>query len=1300
MPITIAGATRAWTSTLVDSTVSADVATAAADGTFTYAELLKVLRDVAAEGSLTATTLADLQTIATHLNIGVAASDSVAAIFRQLVLGNPANLVWAGGGTTQVTLANLQVGTTAAVFTQLIDEWYAGKDLPDPSVPNYSTAYAWQSGALYGASGAATVQDIAQGYVGDCELLAGLIEAVLNHPDLVSKMIVDNGNGTYGVRFYVNGDEMWETVDRNLPVYTNGALAFNNENAAAGAALWADLVEKAYAQLSSTGLLSHPAVNSYENISGDPATDVLANLTNCKSVRYYDSGDAAWTSYKAYVLAALADHDDVVVESYAYSYDSSGKEKFIVNHALGVIGYDTATGCFIIRNPWGLSGFGDYLPEFEASMADIKAVYGDFVIDDSASTASRMRIGTTGRAAIYGTSNCVASLVRFNDLSGQAITRYALQVVGDGALSLGGAADLATADQTAQGIVVVSAADFAKVQYGTGSTVDTPDLLISAQDATGWSQTEVLAITEQGWKISETVKREKVLAFGEAIKVADLVDFSGPSQTSTPFYYGYIDSGVGHFSFTAMLSGFDWISGNAAEAYGVDFANLLYTAPQSYGEVLMHVTASWGGDDSNRPDIHLWVGNDVATAIQAYDNGLLSQAQAIADTAKALVANLAGLETMVMSGTLEAIGLTDAKTPTIRLTGAQVSADFGVLAEITDALRIRINGMVGVAVSGMTARLAALGSVICLTDPLTDACDLDSDGRSDLLFAKSDGTLATWMLADTAIAVGGTIGNPGTAWRRVATGDFGGDGKSDVLFRRADGTLATWTLSGTTITGGGTLGNPGRAWALAATGDFDGDGSTDLLFRKADGTLATWLVGASGLAGGATLGNPGADWQVLGTGDFDGDGTADILLRNGTTGAYRTWLVAADAHAGGANLGSLGAAWVFRAIGDFNGDGSSDLLFQNTATGTYATWDIVGDAIVGGGTIGSPGAAWTLREVGDFNGDGRSDLLFQKRDGTLATWDLADTTIVGGGTLGNPGLAWTTGSLHAGVALAPTLLFQKTDGTVATWTMAGTAITGGAGFGSTGSAWTALATADFDGNGRLDVLFRNGATGALASWQTDGTTITGGGTIGNPGTAWAYTGTGDFDGDGRSDLLFHNATTGAYASWDVAGTAIVGGGTIGNPGAAWTLDGIGDFDGDGRSDLLFQKTDGTLATWQLGDTSIVGGGTLGNPGAAWTFKGIGDFDGDGRSDILFQKTDGTLATWDMAGTTQIGGGTIGNPGSAWVFQGIRDLDGDGRSDIVFKSATDSTLAAWLINDTTIVGGGTLGNPGAAWTLIA
>src|ERR1700751_3008602 len=109
------------------------------------------------------------------------------------------------------------------------------------------------------------------------------------------------------------------------------------------------LVEKAYAQLSATGQIGHPAVNSYNNISADPPTDVLENLTNSTSVTYYLSSDSKWYSEKSNFITALAGDDDLILEIPAASsdtYDSSGNIELISDHAFAVIGYDSATGNF------------------------------------------------------------------------------------------------------------------------------------------------------------------------------------------------------------------------------------------------------------------------------------------------------------------------------------------------------------------------------------------------------------------------------------------------------------------------------------------------------------------------------------------------------------------------------------------------------------------------------------------------------------------------------------------------------------------------------------------------------------------------------------------------------------------------------------------------------------------------------------------------------------------------------------------------------------------------------------------
>jgi hypothetical protein len=41
------------------------------------------------------------------------------------------------------------------------------------------------------------------------------------------------------------------------------------------------------------------------------------------------------------------------------------------------------------------------------------------------------------------------------------------------------------------------------------------------------------------------------------------------------------------------------------------------------------------------------------------------------------------------------------------------------------------------------------------------------------------------------------IGNPGPSWHVIGTGDFNGDGKSDILFQNTNGSVAIWLMNGT-----------------------------------------------------------------------------------------------------------------------------------------------------------------------------------------------------------------------------------------------------------------------------------------------------------------------------------------------------------------------------------------------------------------------------------------------------------------------------------------------------------------------
>jgi hypothetical protein len=104
--------------------------------------------------------------------------------------------------------------------------------------------------------------------------------------------------------------------------------------------------------------------------------------------------------------------------------------------------------------------------------------------------------------------------------------------------------------------------------------------------------------------------------------------------------------------------------------------------------------------------------------------------------------------------------------------------------------------------------------------------DLNRDGKVDLVFQHADGTLAVWYLDGLRLQSAALLdpSHPGDRnWRVVAVGDVNGDGKSDVIFQHTDGTLATWHLDGVRLTSAALLNpsNPGDSrWRVVAASQY------------------------------------------------------------------------------------------------------------------------------------------------------------------------------------------------------------------------------------------------------------------------------------------------------------------------------------------------------------------------------------------------------------------------------------------------------------------------------------------------
>ncbi|HJW46989.1 MAG TPA: VCBS repeat-containing protein, partial [Lysobacter sp.] len=87
----------------------------------------------------------------------------------------------------------------------------------------------------------------------------------------------------------------------------------------------------------------------------------------------------------------------------------------------------------------------------------------------------------------------------------------------------------------------------------------------------------------------------------------------------------------------------------------------------------------------------------------------------------------------------------------------------------------------------------------------------------------------------------------------------------------------------------------------------------------------------------------------------------------------------------------------------------------------------------------------------------------------------------------------------------------------------------------TNLAWAVVGSGDYNGDGRRDVLWRNGSTGANSLWLSANSATPVAMVTVPP--AWRVVGSGDYNGDGRADILWRNFSTGATSIWRSANPA-------------------------------------------------------------------------------------------------------------------------------------------------------------------